>query len=183
MGAFLSNPNLSLLLSFLLGSFCSRQVLWYFKIFWMQWREAYKSKWCIKSLSNFNIWYPFIVVRYLAYDWVGSMDCFSYEYSYGEKYASFIQSFILKYHIRVCSYNLRNCCQIFGNWCTMCIRWSLINKRSLLCSLDYYTSYEHTFLHESLSYFLYKRCRMGPWITSIRRRRGRWLNNNNNEYA
>ena len=143
-------------------------------------RKTLKSYWGVKGNSERNIWYSSIVLCYLAYDWVDTVDYFPHEYSHGEKYASFVQSPILKYHIRLCRYNLRYCCQIFCSWSRMCSSGSLRNKRTLLCSIDYYTSCEHTFLYESLCYFLYKGGRMGSRVASIRRRRRWWLNNNKN---
>ena len=143
-------------------------------------RKTLKSYRGVKGNSECNIWYSSIVMCYLAYDWVDTLDYIPYEYSYGEKYASFVQSPKLKYHIRLCGYNLRYCCQILWTWSRMCSNRSLRNKRTLLCSIDYNTSCEFTFLHESLCYFLYQGSRMGSRVASIRRRRRWWLKNNKN---
>ena len=146
----------------------------------MQWRKTLKSYRGIKGLSEFNIWYSSVIMCHMAYDWVDTLDYIPYEHSHGKKYASSFQSLMLKYYFRLCRNNLRNCCQIFWSWSRMCIRRSLRNKRTLLCSIDYNTGCQHSFLYESLCYFLYKRRWMGSWVTLIRRRR-RWrlINNKN----
>ena len=144
----------------------------------MCWRKTLKSYSGLKGYLECNFWYSFVALCYLAYDWVDSLDYISYEYSYGEKYATTFQSPLLKYHIRLCGHNLCYCCKIFWTWSRMCINRSLRNKGTLLCSIDYYIICEHSFLYESLCYFLYKGSWMGSWVASVRRRR-RWRLINN----